>query len=140
MGNTLAAAHSDIQHSKSQFRENAFENMLGPPSKTMDASEYAQELLMIVKRTIESHLNLLPIPGPKGHKFAAKQMIVRSVRGNAGGAGEEGKMYYIKARTDVGDWPWIFVKIHEPPTATGAMGVHFVSMKKMKEEYKLVTF
>ncbi|EJK73788.1 hypothetical protein THAOC_04569, partial [Thalassiosira oceanica] len=38
MGNTLAAAHSDIQHSKSQFRENAFENMLGPPSKTMDAS------------------------------------------------------------------------------------------------------
>ena len=38
MGNTLAAAHNDIQHSKKQFHENAFENMLGPPSKTMDAS------------------------------------------------------------------------------------------------------
>ena len=38
MGNTLAAAHNDIQQSKNQFRENAFENMLGPPSKTMDAS------------------------------------------------------------------------------------------------------
>ena len=37
----------------------------------------------------------------------------------------------------MGDWPWIFVKIHEPPTATGPMGVHFVSMKKMKEEYKV---
>ena len=47
---------------------------------------------MIVKRTIESHLNLLPVPGPKGHKFHAKQMIVRSVHGNAGGAGEEGKV------------------------------------------------
>ena len=57
--------------------------------------EYAQELLMIVKRTVESHLNLLPIPGPKGHKFRATQMIIRSVRGNAGGAGEEGKVSFI---------------------------------------------
>ena len=50
------------------------------------------------------------------------------------------QMYYIKARTDVRDWPWIFVKIHEPPTAYGATGVHFVSMKKMKEEYKVSQF
>ena len=41
---------------------------------------------------------------------------------------------------DVRDWPWIFVKIHEPPTVSGTTGVSFFAMKKMKEDVKLVTF
>ena len=37
-------------------------------------------------------------------------------------------------------WPWAFVKIHEPPAVTSVSNVQFWGMKKMKEEYKLVTF
>eukprot|EP00585_Thalassiosira_rotula_P001883 CAMPEP_0196140176 /NCGR_PEP_ID=MMETSP0910-20130528/7177_1 /TAXON_ID=49265 /ORGANISM="Thalassiosira rotula, Strain GSO102" /LENGTH=126 /DNA_ID=CAMNT_0041400999 /DNA_START=113 /DNA_END=493 /DNA_ORIENTATION=+ len=115
------------------------EAALGPPSKTMDASEYAQELVMIVSRTIESHLNLLPVPG-KRRDFKATQMITRSVDGSSKGAGENGTMYYIKVKTPVEKWPWIFVKVHEPPLVTGVSRVKFEAMKKMDQEYKLVTF
>mmetsp|Transcript_27859 Transcript_27859/g.39871 ORF Transcript_27859/g.39871 Transcript_27859/m.39871 type:complete len:134 (+) Transcript_27859:86-487(+) len=114
------------------------EHALGPPSKTMDASEYAQELVYLVSRTVETHLNLLPVPG-KRRTLEAKQMIIRVLK-NRGEGENDGKMYYIKCKTDVAEWPWIFVKLYEPPLVTGVARVEFRAMKKMKEEYKLVTF
>ena len=120
-------------------KEEREEAALGPPSKTMDASAHSQELVMLVSRTIEQHLDLLPVPG-KRRNFVATQMITRSVDGRGGGAGEDGTMYYVKVQTHLEDWPWIFVKIHEPPLVTGVSRVQFKGMKKMKEEYKLVTF
>ena len=118
-------------------REARLEAALGPPSKTMDASEYAQTMVGMVTRTIESHLGLLP---QRKREFTATQMITRSVSGSSGGAGGGGTMYYVKIRTHVAEWPWVFVKIHEPPVITTVSNVEFVAMKKMKEEYKLVTF
>lgn len=115
------------------------EAALGPPSKTTDASAYSQELVYIVSKTIESHLNLLPVPG-KRRTLEAKQMITRNMRGKGDDGNNDGKMYYIKVRTDIKEWPWIFVKIYEPPLVTDVSKVAFRSMKKMKEEYKLVTF
>jgi len=114
------------------------EHALGPPSKTMDASAYAQELVYLVSKTIESHMDLWPEPG-KRRTLEAKQMIIRVLKGK--GEGEnDGKMYYIKCKTEVTAWPWIFVKIYEPPLVTDVSRVEFRAMKKMKEEYKLVTF
>lgn len=114
------------------------EHALGPPSKTMDASEFAQELVYLVSRTVEAHLNLLPVPG-KRRTREAKQMIIRVLR-NRGDGGNDGKMYYIKCKTEVAEWPWIFVKLYEPALVTDVARVQFRAMKKMKEEYKLVTF
>mmetsp|Transcript_4655 Transcript_4655/g.7193 ORF Transcript_4655/g.7193 Transcript_4655/m.7193 type:complete len:134 (-) Transcript_4655:104-505(-) len=114
------------------------EHALGPPSKTMDASEYAQDLVYLVSRTVESHLNLLPVPG-KRRTLEAKQMIIRVLK-NRGGGENDGKMYYIKCKTEVAEWPWIFVKLYEPALVTNLARVEFRAMKKMKEEYKLVTF
>ena len=114
------------------------ENALGPPSKTMDASEYAQELVYLVSKTIETHLGLIPVPG-KRRKQEAKQMIIRVLK-NKGNGENDGKMYYIKCKTDLSEWPWVFVKIYEPPLVTTVSRVEFRAMKKMKEEYKLVTF
>mmetsp|Transcript_25278 Transcript_25278/g.42930 ORF Transcript_25278/g.42930 Transcript_25278/m.42930 type:complete len:134 (-) Transcript_25278:293-694(-) len=114
------------------------EHALGPPSKTMDASEYAQELVYLVSKTIETHLNLLPVPG-KRRTLEAKQMIIRVLK-NKGEGENDGKMYYIKCKTEVAEWPWIFVKVYEPPLVTDVSRVGFRAMKKMKEEYKLVTF
>ena len=114
------------------------EAALGPSSKTMDASAYAKELVYMVSKTIESHLNLLPIPG-KRRAFEAKQMITRDLRSRGDGE-NDGKMYYIKCKTEIKDWPWIFVKVYEPPLVTGVSRVEFRGMKKMKEDYKLVTF
>lgn len=36
--------------------QNREEHALGPPSKTMDASQYAQQLVYLVSKTIEFHL------------------------------------------------------------------------------------
>mmetsp|Transcript_8036 Transcript_8036/g.17433 ORF Transcript_8036/g.17433 Transcript_8036/m.17433 type:complete len:139 (+) Transcript_8036:97-513(+) len=131
-----------LKHKAEQFAEEKHKRLeaaLGPPSKTMDASEYAQELVYLVSKTIESHLGLLPVPG-KRREFKAMQMITRTVGGDAGGAGAAGTMYYIKCTAPVKEWPWIFVKIHEPPTVTTVSQVQFEGMKKMDQEYKLVTF
>lgn len=114
------------------------EHALGPASKTMDASEYAQDLVYLVSKTIETHLNLLPVPG-KRRTLEAKQMIIRVLK-NKGEGENDGHMYYIKCKTDVAEWPWIFVKLYEPPLVTDVSRVEFKAMKKMKEEYKLVTF
>ncbi|KAL9187124.1 hypothetical protein ACHAXT_010844 [Thalassiosira profunda] len=114
------------------------EAMLGPPSKTMDASNHVQELVMYVSKTLESHLDVLPVPG-KRRDLQATQMITRSVRGSGNGE-NDGIMYYVKVKTHVAKWPWAFVKIHEPPAVTSVSNVQFWGMKKMKEEYKLVTF
>ena len=52
-----------------------------------------------------------------------------------------GTMYYIKCKvTGLDKWPWIFVKIYEPELVTLATPVAFRGLKKMKEEFKLVTF
>ena len=130
-----------------QKKHGRLEAALGPPSKTMDASSYSQELVMLVSKTIESHLGLLPVPG-KRRSFTATQMMTRDLHRNKNnniGIGTEekkndGTMYYIKVRTDVRDWPWVFVKVFSPPQITGVSRVSFEGMKKMKEDYKLVTF
>lgn len=137
----LSSKAKAFEAEKHEREEAAF----GPPSKTMDSSEYAQELVYLVSKTIESHLNLLPVPG-KRRSFEAKQMITRELERSDGKyAGDEngkhnGMMYYVKVITQVKDWPWIFVKIYEPPLATGVSRVQFKGMKKMKEDFKLVTF
>eukprot|EP01083_Nonionella_stella_P246875 856617_1 len=122
------------------------EAAFGPPSKTMDASEYAQELVYIVSKTIESHLNLVPIPG-KRRTLEAKQMITRELErcdekydASNDESKKNGMMYYVKVRTEVKEWPWLFVKIYDPPLVTTVSRVQFKGMKKMKEDYKLVTF
>ncbi|KAL7546947.1 hypothetical protein ACHAWF_010270 [Thalassiosira exigua] len=136
-----------IQDKNAAFKEDQHareEGALGPPSKTMDASEYSQELVMLVAKTIEQHLGLIPAPG-KRRSFKATQMIQRELIRNPHGVYNEqrkndGIMYYIKVKTDVEAWPWVFVKLFEPPLITGVSRVTFREMKKMKEDYKLVTF
>ena len=85
-----------------------------------------------------SRIGLTPVPG-KRRTLEAKQMITRILKQNDNPK-NDGTMYYIKCKTDLSDWPWIFVKIYEPPMVTTASHVQFRSMKKMAEEYKLVTF
>mmetsp|Transcript_14618 Transcript_14618/g.23731 ORF Transcript_14618/g.23731 Transcript_14618/m.23731 type:complete len:123 (-) Transcript_14618:209-577(-) len=110
----------------------AEEARLGPPSKTQDASEHAQQLVMLVKPTIEVHLETMHLDHLK-----ATQMITRAcISGDDGGT-----MFYVKCRTNLDDnWPWIFVKLYEPPVVTDVSPVQFKEMKKMDQEYKLVTF
>lgn len=74
------------------------EASLKPPSKVMDSSKYGQELLMLVRQTLEAHLEIMHLDHLK-----ATQMITRSVRD-----GNDGTMYYIKAETALSDCPWIF--------------------------------
>jgi hypothetical protein len=106
------------------------EAMLGPPSKTMDASSHAQNLVMLVRPTLQVRLEMMHLD-----KLQATQMITRQVFN-----GDDGTMYYVKVQTSLSDWPWIFVKIWEPPLITDVSPVQFKEMKKMKEDYKLVTF
>jgi len=110
------------------------ENALGPPTKIMDASDYAHELVMLVRKKIDFHLNV-----KKLGDLTATQMITRSVD-SRGTPGKGGTMYYIKVRTTLTEWPWIFVKIYEPPLVTTASPVGFRGMKKMKDDFKLITF
>lgn len=114
---------------------------LGPPSKTMDASEHAQELVYMISKQIESDLSMLPVPGKRRH-FKAETMIIREMDESAGDhAG--GKMYYIKVKTSPGEikeWPWLFVKLYEPLLITDVSRVDFKGLKKMKEDYKLAMF
>lgn len=111
------------------------EAALTPPSKVMDASAHAQLMLQIVRYTIERHL------GSKEQNLKATQMITRDfITTNGNDIG--GRIYYVKAKTENPEWPWIFVKIYEPPLITGVPGfrVRFRQMKKMDREYELVTF
>ena len=132
----MAAISSKAARFEAQKHERE-EASLGPPSKTMDASEYAQELVLMVSKHIESDLGLLPVPGKRRH-FKAEQMITRD-----GGVDPKGTMYYVKVKTSPGEckeWSWLFVKIYEPNLVTDVSRVEFKGLKKMKEEYKLVTF
>eukprot|EP00578_Thalassiosira_sp_NH16_P016571 CAMPEP_0181110468 /NCGR_PEP_ID=MMETSP1071-20121207/18735_1 /TAXON_ID=35127 /ORGANISM="Thalassiosira sp., Strain NH16" /LENGTH=150 /DNA_ID=CAMNT_0023194251 /DNA_START=125 /DNA_END=577 /DNA_ORIENTATION=+ len=150
----MGAAGSKAEDLEATKRER-LEAALGPPSKTMDASKNSQDLVMQVAKTIESHLGLLPVPG-KRRSFEATQMITRDLYRNRndlynssnngdGKRKNDGVMYYIKLRTDVKEWPWVFVKIFEPPLTEGVAvtawsRATFEGMKKMNEDYKLVTF
>lgn len=106
------------------------ESMLGPPSDTMAASPHSQDLVMLVRPTLQVHLETMNLSDLK-----ATEMITRQVNG-----GDDGTTYYIKVKTELPQWPWIFVKIWEPPSVTDVSSIQFKGMKKMKEEYKLVTF
>jgi UDP-N-acetylmuramyl tripeptide synthase len=124
-----AAAAVERQHAKE-------ESMLGPPSKIMDASEHAQYVLMMVRKTIEQHLGVFELD-----KLKATQMITRTVGNN----GDDGTMYYIKAKvnSDLTKCTYVFVKIYEPSTltvTTGVSPVTFKAMKEMDQDYELVTF
>jgi len=105
----------------------------------MDASEHAQDLVLIELKTIEFHLCDGPIPPVQNIEFEATQMITRDVKSGIQDSG--GTMYYIKCKvTGLDKWPWIFVKIYEPALVSIASPVSFRGLKKMKEEFKLVTF
>lgn len=115
------------------------EAALGPASKSVDASEHAQDLVLIELKTIEFHLCDGPIPPVQNIEFEATQMITRDVKSGIQDSG--GTMYYIKCKvTGLDKWPWIFVKIYEPALVSIASPVSFRGLKKMKEEFKLVTF
>uniref|UniRef100_A0A7S4N0A4 Cystatin domain-containing protein n=1 Tax=Odontella aurita TaxID=265563 RepID=A0A7S4N0A4_9STRA len=112
------------------------EAALGPATKIMDASNNAQQLIMLVRKTIENHLDV-----DKLRALTATQMITRTVDSGGGAApGKGGIMYYVKVQTTLAEWPWIFVKIYEPPLVTTASPVGFRGMKKMKDDFKLITF
>ena len=115
------------------------EAALGPPSKTMDASEHAQDLVLLVRKPIQFNLCDGPIPPAHKIELKATQMIKRDVKSGIQDNG--GTMYYIKCKvTGLDEWPWVFVKIYEPELVTVATPVAFRGLKKMKEEFKLVTF
>ena len=104
------------------------------PSKIMDASTHAQHLVQIIRYTIEGRL------GSKEPDLKATQMITREYLPAKNQIG--GTIYYVKVQTSNPEWPWLFVKLYEPPVITGVPGfrVRFRGLKKMKEEYQLVTF
>ena len=109
------------------------EQVLSPPSKVTDATEWSQTMVQLVRPNIEVHL------GSKEPDLKATQMITR-IFTNSDDLQKPGKIHYIKAKTTNPDWPWIFVKVYEPPEITSVSPVKFREMKKMKEEYKLVVF
>ena len=123
---------------KIEERKAREEAALTPPSKVLDASTHAQHLVQIIRYKIEAHL------GSKEPNLKAAQMITREyITDNLKNNNKiGGTIYYVKVQTENKDWPWIFVKIYEPPIITGVPGfrVRFMQMKKMDQEYKLVTF
>mmetsp|Transcript_42733 Transcript_42733/g.48560 ORF Transcript_42733/g.48560 Transcript_42733/m.48560 type:complete len:168 (+) Transcript_42733:53-556(+) len=118
------------------------EAVLTPPSKIMDASIHAQHLVMIVKRVIELKL------GKKDDNLKATQMITRSFTNCSTNtsitrtlsSSSSASIYFIKVKTSSTEWPWIFVKIYEPPVINTVSKVILRDMKKMKEEFGLITF
>uniref|UniRef100_A0A7S0FRE4 Uncharacterized protein n=1 Tax=Minutocellus polymorphus TaxID=265543 RepID=A0A7S0FRE4_9STRA len=115
------------------------EAALGPASKTMDASEHAQDLVLIELKAVTFHLFDSPIPPVDNIELKATQMIKRDVKSVIQDGG--GTLYYIKCNVSgLDEWPWIFIKIYEPALVTVATPVSFRGLKKLKEEFKLVTF
>ena len=109
---------------------------LTAPSKVMDASQHSQHLVQIIRHTIEAHL------GSKEPTLKATQMITREYITDNHKSNIGGTVYYVKCQTENKEWPWIFVKLYEPPVITGVPGfrVRFMQMKKMAQEYDLVAF
>uniref|UniRef100_A0A6U2BUB8 Uncharacterized protein n=1 Tax=Pseudictyota dubia TaxID=2749911 RepID=A0A6U2BUB8_9STRA len=124
--------------SKEAERREREEALLGPPSKTLDATPYVQDLVRIVYKSVEDHLDL-GILNTKDVKLESTEYIERVVRGG-GKDPKDGTMYYVKVRTNVDKWPWVFAKIYEPPKVTTVSPVTLKGFRKMEEEYKLVTF
>merc|ERR1719384_2999747 len=114
------------------------EAALSPPSKVMDASQHAQQLVQTVRKTIEFRL------GSKERNLKATQMITRTFtnepKSRLFSNLDPGTIYYIKVKTSNENWPWIFVKIYEPPLVTNVFKVKFRNMRRMKNEFELVTF
>mmetsp|Transcript_42734 Transcript_42734/g.48561 ORF Transcript_42734/g.48561 Transcript_42734/m.48561 type:complete len:158 (+) Transcript_42734:174-647(+) len=108
------------------------EAVLTLPSKIMDASTHAQRLVLMVKRAIELSL------GKKDDQLKATQMIIRTFTNSS--PNSPAFIYYIKVKMSSTEWPWIFVKIYEPPVINTVSKVVLRDLKKMKEEYGLITF
>merc|ERR1719464_2647486 len=72
----------------------------------------------------------------------AKQMITRTATTNTATTSDDDldKIYYIKVRTDHKKYPWLFLKLYVPGSATLGSSVAFRQLKKMKQECNLVTF
>lgn len=70
----------------------------------------------------------------KFETLTATQMITQTV-GN-----DQGMLYFVKVQTLNQKWPWLFLKIYEPPLITDVSKVTLKGFKKMKEEYNLITF
>ena len=53
-----------------------------------------------------------------------------------------GTMYYIKVKTNIPEieYPWIFVKVWKPQIISTASPIKFHKLKKLKEDFALVTF
>lgn len=64
----------------------------------------------------------------------ATQMITRDAAENYG------TMFYIKVKTSLPDWPWIFVKVWSPQIVSGVSPIKFNKLKKLKQDFELVTF
>mmetsp|Transcript_22105 Transcript_22105/g.33410 ORF Transcript_22105/g.33410 Transcript_22105/m.33410 type:complete len:133 (+) Transcript_22105:34-432(+) len=129
-------ARGDIGVSNRQLEKE--EAQLGPPSKIMDASQHAQLLVQTVRKTIEFRL------GSKAERnLKATQMITRTFintpRSRLLPNLNPGTMYFIKVKTENKQYPWIFVKIYEPPVVTNVFKVKLRKMTKMDREYDLVS-
>lgn len=110
---------------------------LTPPTKIMEASTHAQHLVQIVRYTIEAHLGNWKNLHIRAKEMISREIIVTDKKNEIGGT-----IHYIKCETDHPEWPFIFVKLYEPPLITGVPGfrVRFRQLKKMDREYGLVTF
>ena len=87
------------------------EQFLSPPTKVMDATDWTQTLVAFVRKIIEIHL------GSKEPNLQATQMITR-IFTNSDDLQKPGSIHYIKVKTTNPEWPWIFVKLYEPPQIT----------------------
>lgn len=118
------------------------EQMLARPSSVTVADEHVQHLIEQNRIPIEIQLGSFK---PE-KKLKAKQYITRgfikSISNSVHNSDDPngGRMYYIKTTTTNKDWPFIFVKVYEPPYITCVSMVKFRGLKKMKQDYPLVVF
>jgi len=121
------------------------ESMMGSASKCVvndKELEHAQKLVKQVRMAIEIQLGSF---WPEKN-MSATQMITRQFISDLnqsvhnGSDPSAGTMFYVKVHTTNKEWPWIHVKVYEPPVISGGGLVNFRGMKKFKQDCDLKTF
>lgn len=121
------------------------EAMMTAPSRCVVLDKqlaHAQELIKQARMAIEINLgSFWPEKEMKATQMITRQFIAdigASVHNSADP--QSGTMYYIKVHTTNKKWPWIHVKLYEPPVISGGGLVNFRGMKKYKQDCDLKTF
>lgn len=121
------------------------ESMMGAASKCVvneKELEHAQKLVKQVRMAIEIQLgSFWPEKNMKATQMITRQFISdlnQSVHN--GSDPSAGTMFYVKVHTTNKEWPWIHVKVYEPPVISGGGLVNFRGLKKFKQDCDLKTF